>query len=306
MSTRWGTGPLALRVTWLLVRATASVSIHLARRPVARLWFTVWRNGHGRATTDRERAWLAGTQPVRIPFEGGELAGFSAGTGPTVLLVHGWGDSAVRLGAFVRPLVDEGFRVVGVDLPAHGDSAGRRTDVFELAQAVRATADAVGGAHAVIAHSLGGAATVRALGDGLDVRAVALIAPAVRLDHVLHVFESMFGLPPRAVIALRLEIRRRFGGRVWSDLASDRTAASLRTPALVVHDRADPQIAFADAELLVAAWRTARLVATEGLGHHRIVRDVQVVREIVAFVAAPLVDRVSADGSERHPATLVG
>jgi pimeloyl-ACP methyl ester carboxylesterase len=283
--TRWGTGRAALRATWLLTQATARVSTGLARRPVARLWFTVWRGGQGEAAAQREATWLAGTERLTIPFQGGTLAGFAAGTGPAVLLVHGWGDRATRLGAFIRPLVDAGFRVVGVDLPAHGDSAGHRTNVFELALALRATADAVGGVDAVVAHSLGGAAAVRALGDGLDVRSVALVAPAVRLDHVLNRFESMFGLSPRAVIALRIEIRRRFGGRVWADLAADRTAAALRTPALIVHDRSDPQIDVADAEMLAAAWPTARLIVTEGLGHQRIVRDEQVVSEIVTFLS---------------------
>ena len=300
---RWGSGPTALRLTWLLMRATASVSMHLTRRPVARLWFTVWRGASGQTAEEREHTWLAGTQPLKVPFEGRQIAGFVAGAGPTVLLVHGWGDRAVRLGAFIRPLVDSGFRVVGVDLPAHGESPGRRTDVFELARAVRAVADEVGAAF-VVAHSLGGTATVRALGDGLNVRAVALVAPAVRLDHVLHRFESMFRLPPRAVLALRIEIHRRFGGRVWTALASDRTAAVLHIPALIVHDEADPQIALSDAHLLAAAWPGARLVTTEGLGHQRIVRDERVVREIVGFIVATEARVAAWDESRGLPPVL--
>jgi hypothetical protein len=51
-----------------------------------------------------------------------------------------------------------------------------------------------------------------------------------------------------------------------------------------VHDRLDREVSFTHAERLADAWRQARLHATEGLGHRRILRDDGVVAEVVEFV----------------------
>jgi pimeloyl-ACP methyl ester carboxylesterase len=278
-----------LKVVWAGARISARFSQRLAGLFAWRLWFTPWRVALSERARAREQAWLADTTPLRVPFAGGELAGFSAGRGPAVLLVHGWSDRASRLGAFVEPLVAAGFRVVAVDLPAHGDSPGRMTNAYDAADAVRAAADYVGGVFAVVAHSMGGVETLLALRAGMRVQRVVLLASAVRLEHAVDRFSTMFSLPPKAGAGLTDAINRRFGPRVWEDLSADRIAATLTMPALLFHDSDDQQVDPADAEMLAGAWRGARLVTTAGLGHDRLVRSPEVVAQAVAFLAAPSV-----------------
>ena len=273
-----------LTAMWIGARLAGSVSRYLGGLFAWRLWFTPWRVGLSERAREREAAWLSGTTPVRIPFGSAELVGFSAGAGPAVLLVHGWGDRASRLGAFIAPLRDAGFRVIGVDMPAHGDSPGRRTNADVMADVVRATAAAVGGVSGVAAHSMGGVATIRALDHGLDVDRVVQLAPALRLEHAMDKFQAMFTLPPRAIEGLRRRINWRFGTSVWDELATDRIAARLDVPVLLFHDRGDVQVDFADGEMLAGAWRTAPLVATEGLGHDRLLRDADVISAAVNFL----------------------
>jgi hypothetical protein len=45
-------------------------------------------------------------------------------------------------------------------------------------------------------------------------------------------------------------------------------------------------VPFAHGAAIAAAWPGARLVATEGLGHKRIVSEPSIVRDAVDFVAA--------------------
>lgn len=278
------TGLRALKAVWLGARLTAPLSRRLAGRFAWHLWFTPWRVGLSDRAEAREAAWLDGTTSFVVPFGRRHLQGFSAGDGPVVLLVHGWGDRASRLGAFIAPLVDAGFRVVGVDFPGHGASAGRRTNAYEMADAVRATADEVGGITGVVAHSMGGVATTMALGAGLEADRVVLLGSAVRLEHAADKFQQLFALPDRVMAGLRDRIEVRFGPDVWSDLATDVIAARLQSPALLFHDRSDAQVDFADGQQLAGAWPGARLVATDGLGHDRLLRDAEVVAQAVQFL----------------------
>lgn len=301
---RAGTG--ALKLTWLATRGAGAVSARAAGWPAARLWFTPWQVPLSERARARELAWLEATESLEVPWRGRRLAGFSAGGGPAVLLVHGWGERASALGAFVAPLVEAGYRAVAVDLPGHGRSPGGQTNALEIAAALHATSEAVGGIDAVIAHSMGGHATMLALSEGLPARAAVLLAPAVRLEHGLGKFGELFRLPPRAIEGLRSTIERRFGSTVWHDLAADRLVLDIdECEALIFHDEDDPQVDPEDARLLQAAWPGAHLVTTTGLGHNKLVRDADVVERAISFLTTRLgsVDQGREPSWERFTAS---
>lgn len=285
---------LAARATWLATRAAAAVSPRLAGPIAARLWFTPWRVPIGERAAQRQAEWLRPTEAVSFHVDGRRLAGFAAGTGPNVLLVHGWGERAASLGAFVAPLVDAGYRVVGVDLPGHGASEGGQADGFEISSAIRGVADALGGVSAVVAHSMGATTTFFAASEGMPVDALVLLAPSPRLDHALKTFSQLLRLPPNATKGLKDTIDRRYGADVWIRLSGDTMALKVRVPGLIVHDRDDPQVALSDAEALHAAWRGSRLMTTEELGHGRILRDPKVIEAVTAFLAEVAPARSSA------------
>lgn len=282
-----GRSRLVLAATWLAARTLGAVSPRLGGAIASRLWFTPWRIAPSDATRQREREWLTGADPLEFAVDDVRLSGWTVGHGPTVLLVHGWGDRAARLGAMIDPLTSAGFRVVGVDLPGHGGSPSGPTDLYSLAAAVRAVGSQVS-ARAVVAHSMGGGVALLALRDRLAVDAVALVAPAVRLENALTPFQRMFRLSDRTMDGLRARIEDRFGQEVWRDVAADRIVADLAVPGVVVHDRTDTQIAHADARMLVDAWTTATMVTTDGLGHTRILRDPDVTSRIAEFLSEQL------------------
>jgi hypothetical protein len=62
-------------------------------------------------------------------------------------------------------------------------------------------------------------------------------------------------------------------------------ARGQRAPLLVVHDRDDDQIGWSDGVAVAEAWPGAELLATRGLGHHRVLKDGEVVARASAFVA---------------------
>ena len=283
---RGGGGAVNLRATLLATQLTGRVSARVSGWFAARLWFTPWPVEAGERAHAREAAWLAPTTPVTFTVPGGTVRGYSTGVGPRVLLVHGWGDRASRLGAFVAPLHAAGFAVVAVDLPAHGDSSGRRTSLPDGASALRAVADQLGGVDAIVAHSMGAATAMVAMAQGLDVRAAALLAPAVSLEGAFDTFTQIFALPPRAVVGLRNEIERRFGRDVWQVYAGTTLAPRFDVPALIVHDDDDPQVPVSDGVALAAVWPGAQLVRTKGLAHHRVIRDDAVIERVRGFLAA--------------------
>ena len=74
----------------------------------------------------------------RLNTSDGEVAFWSWGQGPAVLLVHGWEGRAAQWVPMAERLVRSGHRAVMLDLPAHGSSEGSRTHVVAFARAGQA------------------------------------------------------------------------------------------------------------------------------------------------------------------------
>jgi pimeloyl-ACP methyl ester carboxylesterase len=211
------------------------------------------------------------------------------GAGPAVYLLHGWGGHAGHLAPFVAPLVGRGYRVVAFDTPSHGRSAPgafgpRSSSIPEFAAALTSVAAAHGRAHAVIAHSMGAAATAVALCDGLRADRVALLAPmAGPVSYARRLADGLgFGEPTYRRLIARVE--RRVGAPMHHFDVPELGRAVAMPPTLVVHDRSDVFTPVTDGAAIAAAWPSARLHLTSGLGHRRLLRDPGVVAEVVDFV----------------------
>ncbi|MBG6141751.1 alpha/beta fold hydrolase [Longispora fulva] len=253
-----------------------------------------------------------------VPVDGRAVVVESWGEGPIVYLLHGWGGWRGQFGGFLGPLLDAGFRVVALDAPGHGDSApgafGKGRGLLpELSVALTRVVEAVGPAHAVIGHSLGGSAAAIAVLDGLRTEHLVLVAAAADPIPYTRDFAAAFGISEAVRTGFLTKLERRVKRRM-SDFdipARARAAVSALPKALVVHDAGDKEVRHSDAGAVVAAWPGADLWSTEGLGHRRILRAPEVVAGVVsrlagsgaAPTAAPVEHEAPAEPGTRVHAT---
>jgi len=269
--------PLALRAGFA---GLSRVWPGLAGRWAESLFFTPPRPRHrGRGFDDR----LAGARPVLLGGRGGRVAAWRWGTGPAVVLVHGWGGHAAQLQAFAAPLLGHGLSVWTFDAPGHGRSEGRHSSAMEFLRALRLVLDAAGPARGVIAHSLGAAAVTFGLVQGLAFGRVVFLGPPRNPGDWIHRFAHRLALTPPAVSALRRRAERRLRVR-WEEFDLCRLAPRQRVPLLIVHDRDDAEVAPSDGALLAQFWPGARLKTTAGHGHYRLLRAPEVVDAAARFL----------------------
>jgi pimeloyl-ACP methyl ester carboxylesterase len=234
----------------------------------------------------REAAWARDAERITLPSPLGPIPVWAWGDGPeTVILVHGWSGRGLQLGAFVEPLVARGHRVITFDAPGHGDARGRASSMPAFAAALGAVARRFGPVTAVIAHSLGSTATTYALAHReLSPGKVVAISPSARLHAVRERFGEMAGFPPQIIDRMRRAFEDRLGFD-WEASEPLRLARQLEMPMMVIHDSDDRFIPHDEGAELANAWPNGRLVTTKGLGHHRILRDPEVVNSTVAFIS---------------------
>ncbi|MDF9877300.1 alpha/beta fold hydrolase [Cellulosimicrobium cellulans] len=295
-----------------LVRARLAALQAVSPRRAARLALDLWctpPDGAGRRQDDRTtpgtlttvttdagarvvvETWAAAEAggETRTGRDGGPTPTASPAEAGVVYLAHGWGGWRGQLGAFVEPLRAAGYRVVAFDAPSHGDSGPgrlgpRRSTMPELADALATVVREHGDATAVVAHSLGTATSVLAVRDGLPAERLVLVAAIADVLGELDGFADLLGLS-RPTRELLRGLLSDVAGRPLAELDVRET---LRThpapPALVVHDRADKEVPYPVGAALAAAWPEGELLTTEGLGHHRLLRDPEVVRAVVDYV----------------------
>ena len=277
-------------------RALSALAPALAARLAGRLFTTPPRSRRPKAeigllASARARPMQVGTRRIET---------WVWGAGPSVLLVHGWGGRGAQLGALIGPLVARGFSVVTFDAPGHGASDTGTVTIPEITSAIRAVAESRGPLAAIVAHSVGATAAVRALWEGLDAGAVVLVGPAADLVTPALRFSETFGFPREVREQMYRQSEERVG-RSWSAFDAVALAPALAAPLLVIHDRGDAEIPWQHGAAIARSWRGAELLMTEGLGHRRILRDPDVVAAAAAFVAARAAERGIAATVDAEP-----
>ncbi|MFV0429992.1 MAG: alpha/beta fold hydrolase [Arachnia sp.] len=232
---------------------------------------------------------------IETTVRGQRLVARAWGSGPSVLLVHGWAGWWQQLSVYVEPLVAAGFRVVAWDAPGHGESPpGRfgngRAGIPDFVDGIDAVAAALGAGPiaGIVAHSGGAMAGAMALMDGLDADCAVFIAPAVDTADMIDYAGRRLGFGPRTGAALVRRAREAYGVHLARDFnvpaAVPRAGGGL-PPALIVHDEADTDAPHHGADRLAAVWPQATLVTTTGLGHHKVLWSRETVARVVSFLS---------------------
>ncbi|PHN06917.1 alpha/beta fold hydrolase [Flavilitoribacter nigricans] len=246
-------------------------------------------------TTPRTRAKHRSPEPLlaearifEILFGKHMLKCYEWGSGTrTVLLVHGWESRGTALRTFVPELVEQGFRVVAMDGPAHGDSGGTRANLRTFGEAVRLVIRRLGDVHSVITHSFGGAATVFALSE-LDkeiyLEKLVLIGTPNRMENVFQGSVKTLNVPPGAVKHYRRLVEEKVGRPLPEASLSSLGLQAQIGEALIVHDTDDQAVSLDAARLVAESWPNARMIITEGYGHYRLMKNPDVIRRVADFI----------------------
>ncbi|TGE28157.1 alpha/beta fold hydrolase [Hymenobacter metallicola] len=277
--------PTALKLLRLKFRLLTVISTTVAFQSAWRLFTTPRKL----AVKVWEAAALADARRFEVPFEQGHVVAYEwnpAGK-RTVLLVHGWEHRASFWGAFAQGLVAAGYRVIAFDGPAHGASSGRRTTLPMFGAAIQTVADQVGPIWGVVAHSFGAAATAGLpvhFNNGQLLPRLVLLSVPGSTPAVFQRFADLLELPGSVLARMTEFAEARHGRRSESYSLTQVGHQVPAERALLLHDRADETIPFHEAEAIARSWPGLDFRPTTGLGHNRIMRDPDVISQVVAFL----------------------
>jgi pimeloyl-ACP methyl ester carboxylesterase len=200
--------------------------------------------------------------------------------------MHGWGGSRAQMTGLVDPLLGAGYRVVAYDQPAHGESDGRMTNILEITPSLEIIQEREGPFDAILAHSFGTLITSYALASGkipLPARLVYFGAFNRLLDSLPR-FQALSGLPDSIMQGFAEMLNEKFGRDLLQSIVNERLTQKIKVPALMFHDRTDNVTPIEDSRAIVHAWKSARLIETDGLGHRGALQSKDVHAQVVSLL----------------------
>ncbi|WP_341896089.1 alpha/beta fold hydrolase [Ferrovibrio terrae] len=275
-----------------LIRSGFQLAPGWAAKRAARMFLRPWRKPvAGRAPyAAREIAFAAETQYG--PIAAWSFGPTTAGT-PAILLVHGWEDDHLSWAPLIDKLVARGHRVLTLDLPGHGRSPADITGIPILAAAVAAVgreAESIGAVSvdqpfkAVIAHSLGGTATLIAATEmGLRAERFAILASPNHPRLFAGAMMQMLKLS-RQQTAMVFTAIERLIGRTMDSLYLPPKLRQLAAPGLILHSREDRTVPLQHSQENAAAWPRAEFRVLDGIGHRKLMTDDGVHSMLLHFI----------------------
>jgi pimeloyl-ACP methyl ester carboxylesterase len=226
-------------------------------------------------------------EPLTLEVFGITVRGHRWGSGPRVLVQHGWGTRATAMWAQIKAVEAAGFEVYAFDAPGNGDSDSDISTMFHFAETMRVAGEAFGPFAGVVTHSIASSGLPLALSQGLKADRVAMMSPRDELAKFLTRFLELADISKEHFDGVMAIWDRELGWNRVLDATPSVLAPAFDFPALIIHDRDDEDVDYQDSERIHAAWRNSELMLTDGLGHARIVRSDEVAQRIVQFLSSP-------------------
>ncbi len=272
--------PFVLILTAWLFPKVEKIAPWLAKRWFVHIFFSTARY----PLPPPEKELIHSARKDQLQFGDKRIQLYEWGKGKPVLFVHGWMGRAAQFRKFVPVFNEAGYRVVSFDATGHGLSQGKRSHLMQFAEIIRLLNIRYGEFEMVIGHSLGGVASLHAIKDhSVSSRLVMLASPAIAQE-IVHEFEKKIGASAMCEPYFQDYVFNTYGKRFEEYSASHIIPGVKNVDIMLIYDEDDKEVSMKNPQVLREKYPAAKLIITQGLGHTRILKDTEVIRNTLDFL----------------------
>lgn len=261
------------------LNATSLVSSRYASQKALTL-FASPRKGR---YNEKQKTVVSDAEQVDLSYDSLKIATYHwQGSGPTVLLAHGWESNASRWQYILEDLKKKDFNIVALDAPVHGQSGGKLFSAIFYAEFLAEVIKHYN-PMTLIGHSVGGMASVfcQYNNNFENIKKLVLLGAPAHFTGVFSRYKQMMGYNRRISNGLDNLVLQRFGKPVDYFSAANFTQ-SITADGLIIHDKHDKIIPYEDALEFKSKYNNAELITTTGFGHG--LRDNSLTPRIIDFI----------------------
>ncbi len=230
---------------------------------------------------------------LAIPEIGKSIAVYQWGKGDKkALVVHGWSGRATQMHKIINKLLEAGYQVTGFDAPAHGKSTGTKTMMPEFIKTIEKVSENFGPFEVAIGHSMGGIALLNVQSRQSLFKKLVIIGAPDSIFNIFHNFVKRLELKPSIADKL-IAIFEKITGKSIFEFHGSYACKNIEEPVLIIHDEDDKEVPVNDAKNNYKNLKNGNLLITKGLGHTRILKNKDVIDNIMKFIKKNHMPRLS-------------
>ena len=200
-----------------------------------------------------------------------------------VLLLHGWSGRGTQLFTIADKLLENRFMVISLDGPAHGFSEGKRTNMTDFIESIKVLQEKYGPFEAAIGHSFGGMTLLKCSQEFLKINKLVVMGTDNDIKEIIGDLAIKLQLKSRTANYVLNKLQKQFNNPLET-LSSEASAKFIHIPTLVIHDTDDLVVPVSCAYKIRQNLSQGSLLITHGLGHQRILKDLNVQNQIIEFL----------------------
>ncbi|WP_299215791.1 alpha/beta hydrolase, partial [uncultured Dokdonia sp.] len=189
------------------------------------------------------------------------------GTGPTILLIHGWESNAHRWWKLIDVLQKRNYNIIGFDAPAHGNSTGKILNVPLYTEALEIVSQHYK-PEVHVGHSVGGLTTIfhyYRYQPKYIKKLVSLGAPS-ELSEIMKDYQQILGMNNSVMKGIDLLVQKRFGFST-KEFSGASFAKAIDVSGLIIHDTYDRITPVEASRGIHKNWKNSTFIETSGFGH---------------------------------------
>ncbi len=252
----------------------------LSAKLAANVAFKLFCTPINKKLRDREIEVLKTARCEDIKFEDIFIKKYTWGNGSkTSLLVHGWESNAGSLGAFVKLLNENDYKVIAFDCPAHGQSGGKQTTLFKNSDAALLICNQIGHIDLAITHSFGSVVLMNAIlhNKEISLDKLIMITTPNELQTAFDDFYALLKINNKVRLKMEQKVEKMYQVKIKEMTASSLCHQIHLDMAMIIHDKQDKIIPFHNAETVAKNLKNCKLIPIENAGHYKILWDQRVV-----------------------------
>jgi esterase/lipase len=203
----------------------------------------------------------------------------------TVLLVHGWDAMAMDFYKMIPVLVENGYRVIAIDGPAHGGSEGETSNLLHFKEALAELIEKIGVPYAIVGHSMGGGASAYLLMEyDIIVNRLIMIAIPISSGRFFEQVFEMLKVPVKMQKLFFKGMEEEFNTPVEKMNLAKRKEKIKADKVMLIYDEDDEVVSLKDIRHFLSLRPEIKSMNAKGTGHNTIIRNKKVIDEVVAFL----------------------
>ncbi|WP_087021136.1 alpha/beta fold hydrolase [Thaumasiovibrio subtropicus] len=221
---------------------------------------------------------------TRLETSEGKVAVYRLGSGPTILLSHGWSGAGSQYFPLMDKIASLGFTAVTFDHVGHGKSEGRIASLPAFMAVTEAVLDTCEHVVGIISHSMGTVSSLESRHKVMESVPQLLIAPS------LNYIEDMMATVQRSGYSMKLfqHVVDDIGAQYkipFESIDPMQRLSQREVMTHIIHDKDDRFAKYEHSEK-ASAMRNVTLVTTTGRGHGRIMQCEEIMVLVERWLAS--------------------